>query len=275
MAMHNALIPIVVCSLSAVPALPAAAEHPQPTARPPLVFVITGESNSGGIGLNSQATPTERKPRRSVQIMNLTNGKFTFEDLQLGVNNLRDHAGLEAYYDTCHGLENELANAVESHAFPGYEQVYLIKTGQGGSTIAQWSSAAREGYWDQFLARIEAAKRQLPADARWIVWFSLGINDGIAGTPVATWQKETRAHLQRLKAELPKAVIVMTQFQSMGYPEINAAIAAIADEEENVFVVDSSGAELTDANHWSYAGLKTVAHRMILVTGKALGLANK
>ena len=29
-------------------------------ALPPLVFVINGESNSGGIGLNSEATPAER-----------------------------------------------------------------------------------------------------------------------------------------------------------------------------------------------------------------------
>jgi len=217
----------------------------------PLVIVITGESNSGGIGLNSQATSAELQPRPSVQIMNLTNGLFSFEPLQLGVNNLRDHDRLEGYYSTCHGFENELANAVETNAFPGFKQVYLIKTGQGGSTIQQWAGEAPGGYWSQFMQRIEAGKRQLPANPRWVVWFSLGINDAIAGTPVAQWKKDVIAHLKRIKTQLPGATILMTQFQSMGYPQINEALAAIADEEANVFVIDSSKAELRDTNHWS------------------------
>ena len=239
---------------------------------PPLVFVITGESNSGGLGSNAQATPAEQKARPSVQIMNLTNGRFTFEPLHLGVNNLRAHVGLQKYYDTCHGFENQLANAVETNALPGYKQVYLIKTGHGGSRIAQWGGQAPGGYWDKFLKRTEAGKRQLPANARWVVWLSLGINDSIARTPVTAWKKKTLAHLKRIKAQLPNVVIVMTQFQSMGYPQINAAIAAIAAEEKDVFVVDSKGAALSDKNHWSYKGLKTVTKRMIKVTQDELGL---
>lgn len=58
----------------------------------------------------------------------------------------------------------------------------------------------------------------------------------------------------------------MTQFQSIGYPEINAAIAEIANEEPNVLAVDSTGASLRDKNHWDYAGLKTVAGRMVEAT---------
>jgi hypothetical protein len=236
----------------------------------PLVIVITGESNSGGIGLNSEATPAELSPRPSVQIMNLTDGLFRFEPLQLGVNNLRDHAGLEGYYNTCHGFEAELANAVEANALPGYRQVYLIKTGHGGSTIKQWAGDTPGGYWSKFVQRTEAGKRQLPENPRWVVWLSLGINDAIAGTPVPQWKMDVVAHLQRIKAQLPGATIVMTQFQSMGYPQINEALAAIAAEEENVFVVDSSNAELRDANHWSYAGLKTVTDRLIEVTRREL-----
>jgi len=270
--MRHGIMLMVICSICPV-ALPADAKRiPHQATLPPLVFVITGESNSGGIGLNSQATPAEQKPRASVQIMNLTDGLFNFEPLQLGVNNLRDHAGLAGYYDTCHGFENELANAVEADALHGYKQVYLIKTGQGGSTITQWAGATPGGYWSKFMTRIQAVKRQLPANPRWVVWFSLGINDAIAGTPVTSWKRDTRAHLKRIKAQLPDAVIVMTQFQSMGYPQINAAIAAIAAEEDNVFVVDSMGAKLSDGNHWSYVGLKTITGRMVEVTRDALGL---
>ena len=239
----------------------------------PLVFVFTGESNSGGIGRNAEATPAELAARPSVQILNLTNGLFTFEPLLLGQNNLRDHAGLEGYYAGCHGLELGLANAVEAGAFKGRKQVYLVKTGQGGSRIEQWAPEHQSGYWKKFDQRLAAAKRQVPANAQWVVWFSLGINDAIANTPIATWKQETLAHLKRIKKELPGAPIVMTQFQSMKrYAATDEALAEIAAEESGIFVVDSTGAGMEpDQNHWNYAGLKTVAQRMVETTEKAVG----
>jgi hypothetical protein len=60
----------------------------------PLVIVFAGESNSGGLALNKSATPSELAPQPSVQGMNLTNGRFSFEDLQIGVNNLQKHGAL-------------------------------------------------------------------------------------------------------------------------------------------------------------------------------------
>lgn len=237
----------------------------------PLAFVFTGESNSGGIGLNSDASMAERKPRPSVQIMNLTNGTFAFEDLQLGVNNLRDHYRLQDYYDDCHGLENGLANAIESGWFPGHERVYLIKTGQGGSRISQWSEADPSEFWTKFVQRIEAGKQQLPNDVQWIVWFSLGINDAIDNANVVVWKKNTQAHLKRIQDQLPGAFIVMTQFQSMkAWPEFDAAIEEIAASTPDVFAVDTSEASLRDSNHWDYAGLKTVAARMVEVSRTAI-----
>ena len=56
------------------------------TAPRPFCFVFAGESNSGGFGLNKEANPAELAPRPTVQIMNLTSGKFEFENLQIGVN---------------------------------------------------------------------------------------------------------------------------------------------------------------------------------------------
>jgi len=241
-----------------------------------LAIVLNGESNSGGIGLNSDATPAELAANSCLQIMNLTSGLFGFESLQLGVNNLRDHTGLESHYDTCHGLENALANSVESGVFKNHSQVYLIKTGQGGSVISEWAVGAPSGYWTKFLRRVNAGKTQLPSDRQWVVWFSLGINDAIAGTPVSVWKTNTIAHLNKIKAELPGALIVMTQFQSMtggvSMVEFNQAIAEIAASEANVFAVDSSGAALRDTYHWSYAGLKTVGNLMSETTKQAIGL---
>jgi hypothetical protein len=112
----------------------------------------------------------------------------------------------------------------------------------------------------------------LPANPQWVVWFSLGINDALSGTPIATWKTDTIAHLNKIKAELPGAIIIMTQFQSMGYSATDQAIAEIAAQEPNVFAVDSTGANLRDANHWSYSGLKTVTQRMVTITEQTLGL---
>lgn len=243
----------------------------EPQKQRPLVFVITGESNSGGVGRNSSATEKERMPRPCVQIMNLTNGKFGFENLQLGVNNLRDHFGFkENQYAIYHGFENELANAVEAGAFPKQKQVYLIKTGHGGSRISQWAKDNPSGYWKKFVQRTDAAKKQLSGNPQWVIWFSLGINDAIAKTPVEKWQEETRTHLKKIKTELPDCIIVMTQFESMGFPKFNAAIAEIAKDEPNVFSIHSKEADLVDIYHWSYAGLKTITQRMIVVTQKEI-----
>ncbi len=248
----------------------------------PLVFVITGESNSGGSGRNSDASPKEMAPRPAVQIMNLTSGKFGFEDMQLGVNNLRDHFRMnENQYNTRHGFENQLANSAETGAFSNRKQVYLIKTGHGGSRIGEWTENSPSGYWSKFLERTNAGKRQLPGNPQWVVWFSLGINDAIAKTPIEKWEEEVRLHLKRIQKQLPGAIIVMTQFQSMNpadgkktghnYPDTDKAIAKIAADTPDVYAVDSTGAALVDRNHWSYAGLKTVTRRMVKITNQALG----
>ncbi len=268
----SAIVKTMLATLLGILFLIGPTAHAQDTdATTPLVFVFTGESNSGGIGRNADASPEECKPRPSVQIMNLTNGTFRFEDLQLGVNNLRDHHRLQDYYDNSHGLENGLAAAVESGRFPHHERVYLVKTGQGGSRISQWTAYPSSGYWTKFVQRIEAGKRQLPDDLQWVVWFSLGINDAIDEADVDSWKKDTQSHLNRIREQLPGAMVVMTQFQSMkAYPEFDAAIQEVAASMPDVVVVDTSGASLRDANHWDYAGLKTVAARMVEATRAAM-----
>lgn len=245
-----------------------------PAAIGTLAFVITGESNSGGIAQNSLATAGELAPRSAVQIMSLTSGNFLFEDIDIGTNNLRDHSGLEGYYSTSHGLELQLTNSIEANEFPDHTQAYLVKTGHGGSQIAQWNVGGT--YWTKFLQRTAAAKTQLPSDRQWVVWFSLGINDAIAGTATSTWKTAVVAHINKIKADLPGAIVVMTEFQSMpagsGYPTYNAVIREIAAEQPDVYSVDSTGAGTDGANHWYYAGMKLMAARMATTTKTALGL---
>ncbi len=256
-----------------IDAAPDAVDAPPPG---PLVFVLAGESNSGGIALNSEATEAELAPRPSVQIMDLYSGAFGFEPLDIGYNNVVDHEGLSnnttyvpSLHDIrIHGMELGLANAVEAGAF-GVTSVYLIKTGQGGSRIAQWNVGGT--YWTKFLQRTDAAKLALPATARWVIWYSQGINDAVAGVPIAAWKAATVAHIAKLRAQLPGCQLIFTEFQSMpanaGYPAVNAAIRELVAADPTLASVDTTGAATDGANHWSYAGYRnTVVPAMVAAT---------
>ena len=177
-----------------------------------------------------------------------------------------DHAGLSTVATyvpvppntiLVHGMELGLANAVEGRAFDA-SSVYLIKTGQGGSRIAEWGVDGV--YWTKFLERTNAAKAKLPTNTRWVVWYSQGINDAIANVPIATWKAATVDHLQKIKAQLPGCRIVLTEFQSMpangGYPAVNAAIEEIVRADPTLAAVPSAGVGTDGANHWSYAGFR-------------------
>ncbi len=138
--------------------------------------------------------------------------------------------------------------------------------------IDEWVPNHPSGYWKKHVQRIEAARRKIPGEPQWEVWFSLGINDAIAGTDINLWQSAVISHLRRIKDLLPGAIIVKTQFQSMKkYSAFDAAIADIASREDSVLAVDSTDSALCDENHWNYAGLKTMSQRMAEATNQALG----
>jgi len=232
---------------------------------PRLLVIVTGESNSGGYAVNADATPEEVAPRPAVQI--LDNTTLAFQPLDIGTNNLIGHDRLDP--SATHGIELELANRVER--LPADSQpVYLVKTGQGGSTIGQWAPDGK--YFDTFRTRVAAAKKLL-ADRPLlpVIFFSLGINDAIAKTPVARWKQDVKDHLARLRQEVAgDPPIVMTRFMPR-YEAFNAAIAEICSEMQGVYSVETRDAALRDDNHWSYAGMKVVAGRMIDVLER-LGL---
>lgn len=245
----------------------ASASSPTPIP-PTLAFVFTGESNAGGIGANGAATAEELAPTSAVKILN--NTTFLFEDLDVGTNNNIDHVGLTP---NTHGFEIGLANEVKAHVFPNNPQIYLIKTGQGGHPLSAWAVGGAD--WTKFLQRTAAAKTQLQGPIQWVVWDSMGINDAVSGIPPATFKTETIAHINKIKADLPGAIIIMTQFQSLpgGGGIYNTVLSEIAASEPNVYVVDTTGASAADANHWDYQGNKTIASKMIITTKSALGTA--
>lgn len=223
----------------------------------PFLVVINGESNSGGYALNSEAPSGEVGTRSSVTILNPVG--LVFEPLNIGGNNLLDHAGLSN--GVTHGFELELANRADTIA--KYANVRLIKTGQGGSTIGQWNVGG--GYFTKFSQRIAAAKTFINfADYNIVILFSLGINDAGAGTNINTWKTGVTNHFASMRAEIGfgDIPIIVTQFQGMGgnaYGSYNTAIQELASSLTNVHPVDVTGAGLRDPNHWNYVGMKMVA----------------
>jgi hypothetical protein len=227
-------------------------------------FIFTGESNSGGFALNSSPTSTELAPRPQLDILN--NTTLVFEDLDVGTNNLIGHTSLTN--NATHGLEIGLANLAAANLF-GQTPCYLLKTGQGGSTIAQWSTGDVSGYWSTFLSRLATARGLLSGLAIQpipIVFYSLGINDANAGTNVATWKAGVVDHLSRIRAELgAETLIFLTKFQGPNLTaraSINTAIDEIVAADQYSKALDTTGLSVRDVNHWDYSGFLQLAERL-------------
>lgn len=242
---------------------------------PTPLFIFIGESNSGGVGNNADATPTELAARSQVQIWH--NTANVFQDLDIGTNNLISHAG--ATDNAYHGWELQLANAVAASRFT-QAQVYLVKCGQGGSRIVEWSVGHGSGYWSTALSRIQAAKTAMVSAGKTpvpIVFFSLGINDAIGNSTYGTvapptsdwpaWRTDVEGLISRLRTELGATTpVLMTKFEAplTVRANVNTQLDAIDAADAYAVAVSSSGAPSQgDGNHWTYAGYKLMTERMI------------
>lgn len=262
--MRNILFLLLFWSVNCQAQLYLGRIYSSPTVR---LIVFIAESNSGGLAPNSSATSPELSSRSVVQIFN--NYTFRYENLDIGTNNLYLHKGLEAYYGISHGWELQLANRVADSDL--LNPTYLVKAGQGGTTIAQWSPGGIfEGIYplDTFYKRMDSAILQVQyltgKTAKPIIFYTQGINDIIAGTSVATWKASTISHIDRIRARYGMMPVFITNFYMSGRTIYNTAIAEIATEMEKVYVIDTNGAgETGDNNHWNYAGMKLIADRII------------
>lgn len=234
------------------------------------LIIINGESNSGGIGLNSDLAASELLSRSSVQILN--NNTLNFEPLLIGSNNLIGHVGLESYASNSHGWEAGLANAVEAGLFKGFNQVFLVKTGQGGSVIDQW--AINGAFFSSYISRVQAAKQLILNMGKTpipYIWYTQGINDRIAGTNGTTWKTKTIEHFKNLRRYIGYAPVIAPLFMS-GQDPYNTYLSEIQATEKYFFTIDSTGSGLRDGNHWNAQGLKLLASRMVDVTVNLIGL---
>jgi hypothetical protein len=233
-----------------------------------ILIIFNGESNSGGYAVNTPASATELAPAEAIKILN--NTTMRFEALQVGVNNLLGHDRLTDYSATHHGLELGLANAARDGRFGG-EQVLLVKTGQGGSVIEDWTPG--NPYYETMLTRIQSAKNLLPfAAIRPILWYLQGINNAKGGNnlpqyrqaAIEAWQAKTLAYHTRIRQvfELGDLPILFSEITPQ-FPHWNRAIRDIATRQKDCYVVSAEGCTRGDDYHWDYAGFKILADRFV------------
>lgn len=231
--------------------------------RPVQLFIFNGESNSGGIAPNADATQNELAPQSQVQIWN----NFTnhFESLHVGVNNLLGHWALEPWSTTGHGWELELSNIIRNQ-YPE-KKVYLLKTGQGGTTISQWDTTGN--FYHTMCNRIDSAMtelRRLHRPIQVFVFYSQGINDvlysHIADT---TWQRMTQEHLNRIKAHTGQDTRIVMCKHMQYYDAYNQSMVNIcnADSTGRTTYIEMTGATtISDGLHYDYQGMKLLTDRL-------------
>lgn len=235
-------------------------------------IILLGESNSGGLGLNTSATVDELASNRHVQILN--NTSRVFEDLDVGTNNLIGHDGL-----TCcstHGFEIQITNRIIANSSFYGDTVYLLKAGQGGTQAYHWSyytppsdSAANNLYVGKFFSRSRRVDSLLTGKTiRKIIFCSLGINDMIAGNVSNDTFKNIMIRNVNLWRIITRETtpVVFTKFGSANnLDRFNNSLDSIANSLglTNVYTVSGSGASMGDAYHWNYFGLKTIADRLM------------
>jgi Carbohydrate esterase, sialic acid-specific acetylesterase len=228
--------------------------------RKPLLIILTGESNAGGLALNTDTTTAEMAINPKLKYLN--NTTLLFEDYDI-LKSGKGHFNIEgtAWDGTRHGWDLQISNLTKINYFKGRE-VYLVKTGQGASTISQW--AAGSTYETKFNDRVNAAKTLINKPLDTIILYSQGINDIAQGLSSVTWKAATKARINAIKALNPKTPIVMTLFEApMTYLMYNTIIKEVANEITGVYVVSTSGLTLLDTAHWDYAAMKILATKML------------
>ena len=238
------------------------------------LIIFVGESNSEGRALNTSATATELAIRPNLQIWNVTN--IQFESLQIGVNNVwNNNVQFQTNKALWHGWELELANRTADRI--GFIKCFVVKAGQGGSVIGEWSQTTSPNYIE-FVSRVTNAKNAIIAQGftpKIYIFQSLGINDAISGTSATSFTSSLLSFHANIRSFLGASTpIIMTQIMenNAAYTTINNAIKAFAPP--NTYNVDVTGLTLIDANHWDYAGMKGLCNRLLDVAVDVIGLPN-
>lgn len=232
----------------------------------PILIVLFGESNSGGIAPNASAQSLELAPRKA-KILN--NNTLEFEPLDIGTNNLIGHLGLESYWYNSHGMELQIANLYDNNYFNNLYEIFIVKAGAGGSKVSEWQTGGN--YYNTFKTRVQTAIDLIfqndPINVRFML--SLGINDKLAGTSTSVYKTGLKTLINNIKTDLnfPKIKMKLMLFDfvtSSAVLAYNTQILEVA-KETYINVFDTQGCSvLGDGNHLDYFGMKLATNKFIL-----------
>lgn len=230
----------------------------------PLLIVLFGESNSGGIAPNSSATAYELAPRK-VKILN--NSTLQFEALDISANNLIGHIGLEAYASNSHGMENEIANKFDANYWNNLYDIYIVKAGAGGSKVAEWQSGGQ--YYQTFKTRLNTAINLLfqnePINVKFML--TLGINDKLAGTSTTNYKNGLKNLIKNIKADFNFRIwLKLMTFEFVTSSAANCYTTQINEvaKETLMNTFDTQYCTvLNDGNHLDYFGMKLATTKFL------------
>jgi hypothetical protein len=227
------------------------------------MIVFAGESNSGGQALNRDASTDELSARQGTHILH--NYTLSFEQLHIGMNNLLGHYGMKSD-TTMHSWELELANKEAAGEF--FDDLYIVKTGQGGSKISQWEKS--KPFADTFDKRLTAAIGNLSNETdkvHFAMFYSQGINDLIADDWDAdNWERKTIERFNYLRQKYGHFPIIMTKFFNIPgkkVDELNEAIENVCDKITDCHFVETGDLPRDDKYHFSYLGQKILADLLV------------
>lgn len=228
------------------------------------VFIIDGDSNSGGIGANDSATIGEIGSRTNVKIIN--NHSFAMETMNIGVNN-NFVVGIVDSANT-HGIELGLANSVDSGRF--LTPAYVVKTGYSGAKISTLNTT----YWGNLNTRIDSAIGYLNRNSiryEMYMFLSDGINDSNAHVDSATWKASLKTYLASIRSKYGRMPTFMpyiplkSSVDSALVLQYNIIIGYLAGEVADFYPIQSSDCYTVSGPHFPYSSFKILAARMVAI----------
>lgn len=240
------------------------------------LFVLAGESNAGGMATNAGLTSDQISPQTQFRIWN--NNTNVFQPLQIGANNLIGHTGVPD--NASHGIERGLARDIRGTL--NLPEAYIVKAGQGTSTIAQWAVGNASGYLATLTTRYNAALASLTASGFTVrpvfIWMQ-GVNDADQGNNTTTWRTATQAHFTQIRSLMGASTpilmpLIMTN--TAARIAINTEIATIDSADSLLWAVPTSDIppNPSDLFHYTQAGYLAIAERVVDVFRYQLGLRN-
>lgn len=229
------------------------------------VIITIGESISGGKAQNTDLLASYLQEQPRLKVWDVVNNDG-FERLEIGVNNMLDHALLPN--GITHGFEPSMIDSVRDNDFCINSVLYWIPCGQGGSYISNWVSG--QTYFDKAETRINGALSNLRNEGKQpIVYiiFALGINDAVAGTNADTWKANVITFFSTLRNMVNEGNIPI---YALNIPRNNAAFEAIDDKITELDTVDDlctsiaiTGQPMRDTYHYDATGMKSIGKNML------------